>query len=63
MALFNLVMLICSIRTNIIFVLVFVCLEGALIFVATSNFYGAVANFDNYHMYRKVRGIFSGALS
>jgi hypothetical protein len=63
MALFNFVMLICSIRTNIVFVMVFVCLECAFCFVAASNFSGAEGDLGpatapgtggNYHYYRVV---------
>jgi succinate-acetate transporter protein len=63
MAVFNLVLLICALRTNIIFVMTFVCLECAFAFVAASNFYGAQGDIGpatapgsggNYHYYRVV---------
>ncbi len=68
MALFNLIMLICAVRTNIIFVMVFICLECAFCFVAASNFYGSKGDLGagasigmggNYHYYRVVSEHFS----
>lgn len=70
MALFNLVMLICAFRTNIIFVMVFLCLEGAFCFASASNFLGATGDIGtglqtgiggSYHYYRVVSRALSGS--
>jgi succinate-acetate transporter protein len=52
--LFTTMMLVCSIRTNIIFFLVFLTLDFGFIFVTVSDWYGAEGDFANFKYYRVV---------
>ena len=54
MALFSFFAMICSVRTNAVFVFVFVCLTFAFSFFAASNWYGADGDLESFHKYRVV---------
>lgn len=60
MALFTTIMLVCSIRINIIFFLVFLTLDFGFIFVTASDWYGADGDLATFHYYRKVSTNFHG---